>query len=82
MGRFYVIAAVRELPSQLLGASAKWRLYHATSEPIHDLIFKLNETHGTTMVLVTHNPDLAAQLPRTLTMLDGVIVDSEDAGAD
>jgi lipoprotein-releasing system ATP-binding protein len=60
-------------PKLVLADEPTGNLDHATSEPIHDLVFRLNETYGNTMILVTHNPELALRLPRRLEMVDGTI---------
>jgi lipoprotein-releasing system ATP-binding protein len=62
-------------PELVLADEPTGNLDLATSEPIHELIFDLNKTHGNTMILVTHNPDLARRLPRRLEMVDGIIRD-------
>ena len=62
-------------PKLVLADEPTGNLDHATSEPIHELIFRLNEIHGKTMILVTHNPELAGRLPRRLEMVDGTIRD-------
>jgi predicted ABC-type transport system involved in lysophospholipase L1 biosynthesis ATPase subunit len=40
---------------------------------MHQLLFRLNETRGTTFLVVTHSRDLAEQMPRVVQMLDGRI---------
>ena len=62
-------------PSLLLADEPTGNLDGATSEGIHELFFELNEKHGTSMLLVTHNPSLAARMPRTLRLDDGRIQD-------
>jgi putative ABC transport system ATP-binding protein len=42
-------------------------------EHIVDLLFGLNATQGTTLVLVTHDPDLAKHCDRTVRIQDGRI---------
>jgi lipoprotein-releasing system ATP-binding protein len=44
-----------------------------TGDAMHELLFRLNETRGTTFLVVTHSRDLAAMMPRTVHMLDGRI---------
>ena len=39
-----------------------------------ELLIALNEREGTTMVLVTHDPALAARADRIVTLKDGVVV--------
>ncbi len=43
----------------------------ATSAQIADLLFELNAQDATTLVLVTHDPDLAARCSRRTTLRDG-----------
>ena len=62
-------------PALLLADEPTGNLDEQTSEGIHDLFFEMNERHGTTMLLVTHNPSLAKRMPRTLLLADGVIRD-------
>jgi len=48
-----------------------------TSEEIHELLFRLNEDLGLTLVVVTHSASLAARLPRRFVMRDGTLESSE-----
>ena len=48
-----------------------------TAERIEDLLFDLNETAGTTLVLVTHDEELAAQTERVLYLRGGQVVGDE-----
>jgi len=42
-----------------------------------DLLIKLNQREGTTLVLVTHDPALAARADRIVTLKDGLVVGDE-----
>ena len=42
---------------------------------IMDLLFGLRDSHGATLVLVTHAPELAARCDRVITLRDGRIVE-------
>ena len=42
-----------------------------TGDKIADLLFSLNREHGTTLILVTHDAQLAARCDRRLRLVDG-----------
>jgi putative ABC transport system ATP-binding protein len=44
---------------------------------MHDLFFELNRELGMTLLIVTHNPELAAQTGRRLRMADGMLVEKD-----
>lgn len=44
-----------------------------TGATIIDLLFELNQEHNTTLVLVTHDPALAARCQRTLRLVSGAV---------
>ncbi|MBT7136376.1 MAG: ABC transporter, partial [Rhodospirillaceae bacterium] len=46
-----------------------------TGHKVMDLLFSLKERCNTTMMLVTHQPELAERCERTIAMLDGNISD-------
>jgi lipoprotein-releasing system ATP-binding protein len=58
-------------PSLLLADEPTGNLDRATGESIHQLFLDLNRERGSTLLVVTHNPDLAALMPRKLRMVDG-----------
>lgn len=60
-------------PKLLLADEPTGNLDSNTSEAIHELFFEVNRKHGTTIVVVTHNPTFAASMPRIVTMRDGRI---------
>jgi len=49
-----------------------------TSAPIVEMLFELNREAGTALVLVTHDPTLAARARRVITMRGGAIVAQEE----
>jgi lipoprotein-releasing system ATP-binding protein len=60
-------------PKLLLADEPTGNLDSGNSDAVHSLFHEINRKHGTTIVLVTHNKDLAASLPRVITMRDGRI---------
>lgn len=51
-----------------------------TSEKVIQLIFNLNKEAGTTLVLVTHDPELAAQTQRIIRIKAGAIASDQLTG--
>jgi lipoprotein-releasing system ATP-binding protein len=64
-------------PRLLLGDEPTGNLDTKTGRAMHDLFFELNQELGMTLLLVTHNDELAAQTSRKLRMIDGVIQEGE-----
>ncbi|OOF24807.1 ABC transporter ATP-binding protein [Salinivibrio sp. IB872] len=58
-------------PQVLFADEPTGNLDQKTAATIIDLLFELNEKHGTTLVLVTHDPALAKRCQRTLMMDSG-----------
>jgi putative ABC transport system ATP-binding protein len=52
-----------------------------TGEQVIDLIFEVQRERSMTLLLITHDPELAGRCGRVVTMGDGLIVDDERAGA-
>jgi lipoprotein-releasing system ATP-binding protein len=71
--RVALARAVVMEPQLVLADEPTGNLDSATSESIHELFFRLNRTHGTTFLIVTHSGDLAARMPRIVHMRDGRI---------
>jgi lipoprotein-releasing system ATP-binding protein len=68
-------------PKLLLADEPTGNLDSATSVQIHDLLFDINKQRGTTIIVVTHNPTLAASMPRVVTLQDGKVEKDERRGA-
>jgi lipoprotein-releasing system ATP-binding protein len=68
-------------PQLLLADEPTGNLDSHTGAEVHELFFELNREQGTTMLIVTHNPELARRMPRRLHMVDGLLrAETEDAG--
>jgi lipoprotein-releasing system ATP-binding protein len=64
-------------PRLLLGDEPTGNLDTKTSREMHELFFELNREMGMTLLLVTHNDELAAQTMRRVRMVDGLIVEEQ-----
>ncbi|MEE9383474.1 MAG: ABC transporter ATP-binding protein [Nannocystaceae bacterium] len=73
--RVAIARALIMRPRLLLADEPTGNLDTRTSAEVHDLLFRLNEEHNLSMLLVTHNMELAQQMPRIVRMADGMILD-------
>ncbi len=79
--RVAIARALVMRPKLLLADEPTGNLDTRTSDEVHALLFRLNEEHRITMLVVTHNMDLARQMPRKIRMADGRLIgDGVDAG--
>jgi lipoprotein-releasing system ATP-binding protein len=60
-------------PRLVLADEPTGNLDTTTGHAMHELLFGLNQTRGTTFLVVTHSPELAEQMPRVVHMRDGRI---------
>lgn len=65
--------AMAPSPAVLLADEPTSALDRQARDRILDVLLQVNDTHGTTVVIVTHDPEVAARLPRTVTIRDGRI---------
>lgn len=61
-------------PPLLLADEPTGNLDKRNSEQVHDLLMALNADLGMAMIVVTHNPALAALMGRRVTLADGRVV--------
>lgn len=66
-------------PSLILADEPTGNLDRATGERVMETLFSLQEQHNTTLVLVTHDTQLAGRCDRAMAMVDGRL---HPAGAD
>lgn len=60
-------------PKILFADEPTGNLDRHTGDKIADLLFSMNKEHGTTLILVTHDNELAARCQRRLRLVDGVL---------
>lgn len=72
--RVAIARALVNSPAILLADEPSGNLDSKTKEDIHRLFFSLRDSLGQTIIIVTHDPDLAASCDRCLTMRDGRFV--------
>jgi lipoprotein-releasing system ATP-binding protein len=72
--RCAVARALVHDPNAVLADEPSGNLDHASSERLHELLFRLARELETAVVIVTHNRQLAAQADRILWLEDGRLV--------
>ncbi|HML08694.1 MAG TPA: ABC transporter permease [Xanthobacteraceae bacterium] len=78
--RVAIARALINTPSLLLADEPTGNLDTRTSHEIMEMLRSLNRARGVTIVLVTHEADIAAYADRVVTVRDGVIVADERVG--
>jgi putative ABC transport system ATP-binding protein len=76
--RVAIARALVNDPGIVMGDEPTGDLDTATSAEIVEMMRKVNRERGTTFLIVTHNPEVAAACDRTIRMRDGVVVDDGD----
>jgi len=72
--RVAIARALVLAPALLLADEPTGNLDQKNSHAVHQLLKELNQEMGMTIVVVTHNSDLAGLMDRRLTLKDGKIV--------
>ena len=72
--RVAIARALINNPAVLFADEPSGNLDSKTKDELHRLFFSLRDKYEQTIVIVTHDPDLAAMCDRSLYMVDGVFV--------
>jgi ABC-type lipoprotein export system ATPase subunit len=75
--RVAIARALANNPSLILADEPTGNLDTKSSTAIIDELRRLNREQHTTIIIVTHNPEIAEQTDRTITVRDGAIVSDE-----
>jgi len=78
--RVAIARAIVASPSVLLADEPTGNLDSATGREVMELITGFNRDHGITVVMVTHDANMAAYAKRTIRFLDGMIDADESNG--
>jgi putative ABC transport system ATP-binding protein len=79
--RVAIARAVIKSPSILLADEPTGNLDSTNSEIVLNMFRQLNAQLGQTVILVTHNPELASFSDRVIQMRDGLVVGDERTGS-
>ena len=71
--RVAVARALVTQPACVLADEPTGNLDRGTADQVFELIMTLNAKYNTALVMVTHDPSLAAKMRRKLTLTDGVL---------
>lgn len=72
--RVAIARALINRPAVVFADEPSGNLDSKTKEELHRLFFELRDKYGQTIVIVTHDPDLARMCDRSLYMVDGCFV--------
>jgi len=76
--RVAIARALSTSPSLILADEPTGNLDQATGAAVMDLLFELKERTGATLLLITHDSDLAKRCDRIVSLADGKIVEDSD----
>ena len=72
--RVAIARALINNPAVLFADEPSGNLDSATKDDLHRLFFRLRDRYGQTIIIVTHDPELAQMCDRTLFMKDGLFL--------
>jgi putative ABC transport system ATP-binding protein len=78
--RVAIARAIVNRPSIILADEPTGNLDTKSGDEVMDILLGLNEKFGTTLIFVTHDPEIAAQTNRVIHLRDGLIEDVQVNG--
>lgn len=79
--RAVIARALVNEPRVIFADEPTGNLDSATGAVVEDILFALNREHGITLIVVTHDEELAARCDRRIFLRDGLIVEDSAATA-
>lgn len=73
--RVAIARALVNSPAIIMADEPTGNLDSRSGKEIMELILKLNQERGTTVIVVTHDPTVAAQTGRVIRLMDGLLVE-------
>ncbi len=73
--RVAIARAIVNDPAILMADEPTGNLDTKSGEEVMDLLLNLNKEGNTTLIIVTHDPEIAEKAERTVVIRDGVVVD-------
>jgi putative ABC transport system ATP-binding protein len=72
--RVAIARALVNKPAIILADEPTGNLDSKSGEEIMQILLELNDSHGTTLIFVTHDPEVSSHTNRVISLLDGKIV--------
>jgi len=79
--RVAIARALINNPAMILADEPTGNLDSKVGKEIMNLLLSLNKDHGTTLILVTHDPIIASQAHRIIRLQDGLLENGDDANS-
>jgi ABC-type antimicrobial peptide transport system, ATPase component len=79
--RVVIARALVNEPKVIFADEPTGNLDTSTGGEVESMLFRLNREQGITLVIVTHDADLASRCERSITMRDGLITDVSEVAA-
>lgn len=74
--RVAIARALVNHPSIIMADEPTGNLDTSSGDEIMDLLLKMNKEHGTTLIIITHDPEIATRCQRVVHIRDGVTQES------